>query len=55
MHGLLMTTKIMQYFFSSCRGRAREWGGQDTGTIGIWGKNAFATSKLFGLLARLAS
>ena len=42
---LLMTTKRMQcfalHFESSYRGRG---GGQDTSTIGIRGKNAFATT-----------
>ena len=56
MHGLLTTTKIMQFlakhciifFCSSCRGR-----GQGTSTIEIRGKNAFRDRKA-GLVKSLA-
>ena len=38
MHGLLTTTKRMQYFALRLRRRGRG-GGQDTGTIGIRGEH----------------
>ena len=42
MHGFLTMTKRIQYNFYFAR-RGHAWGGQDAGTIGIRGKNAFAT------------